>query len=256
MNKTYVKKALAVAVILLFIGLAFAPSINANISKESLEDELVEITTEICGLNGGKHTVSLSKEDAEEVEKLIDDIERRLDEVETREEAVEIFNEAVVELDKYGLLGDLSVKNVQRIVSRFNSDSRLVGFFDRVFNKEIREENDVDNKLCLVSTHVIDAISFWFGFMILLFLSGNNIPVALFLYIWLKPFSLFDMIMAFSWPTGKQTEILSYFSIGLKGIKRGGEWDIIFGFTGLKITIVKVPSWYQWYFGFALEVGG
>jgi len=40
MNKTYVKKSLAVAVILLFIGLAFASSINANISKASIDSEL------------------------------------------------------------------------------------------------------------------------------------------------------------------------------------------------------------------------
>ena len=33
MNRTYVKKALAVTVILLFIGLAFTPSINANMSE-------------------------------------------------------------------------------------------------------------------------------------------------------------------------------------------------------------------------------
>ncbi|MCK5112995.1 MAG: hypothetical protein KAQ84_05575, partial [Thermoplasmatales archaeon] len=49
-----IKKGLAVAVILLFIGLAFTLSINANISKESLEDELVEITTELYGIKGVK----------------------------------------------------------------------------------------------------------------------------------------------------------------------------------------------------------
>jgi len=43
------KKLLVVGVIVLFLGLACAPSINANVSKDS---ELVEITTEICGLGG------------------------------------------------------------------------------------------------------------------------------------------------------------------------------------------------------------
>ena len=113
-----IKKGLAVAVILLFIGLAFAPSINANISKASVDSELVEITTEICGIDGVRpNTLSLSKEEAEEVEELIDDIERRLNAVETRKEAEEIFNEAVVELDKYGLLCGLSVKQTQRLVT-------------------------------------------------------------------------------------------------------------------------------------------
>ncbi|EMR75079.1 hypothetical protein MBGDF03_00859 [Thermoplasmatales archaeon SCGC AB-540-F20] len=113
-----IKKGSVLAVILLFIGVAFAPSINANVSKASIDSELVEITTEVCGINGvTPNTVLLSKEDAEEVEKLIDDIERRLDDVETREETEKIFNEAVVELDKYGLLGGLSVKQAQKLVT-------------------------------------------------------------------------------------------------------------------------------------------
>jgi len=37
--------------------------------------------------------------------------------VETRGEAEAIFKEAVVELDKYGLLGGLSVRQVQRLVT-------------------------------------------------------------------------------------------------------------------------------------------
>ncbi len=49
-----IKKGVVVAVILLFIGLAFAPSIDANVSKASLEDELVEITTELYGIKGVK----------------------------------------------------------------------------------------------------------------------------------------------------------------------------------------------------------
>ena len=135
-----IKKGVVVAVILLFIGLAFAPSINANISKASIESELVEITTEVCGLNGGKHTVSLSKEDAEEVEQLIDDIERRLNEVETREETIEIFNEAVVELDKYGLLGGLSVEQAQRLVTGGYQKSKIY--------QQTLDENE--NRNCLI----------------------------------------------------------------------------------------------------------
>ncbi|UCD13142.1 MAG: hypothetical protein JSW60_06165, partial [Thermoplasmatales archaeon] len=33
-----------------------------------IDSELVEITTEVCGLNGGKHTVKLTQEKAGEVE--------------------------------------------------------------------------------------------------------------------------------------------------------------------------------------------
>jgi len=125
------KKLISVAVILLFIGLAFAPSINANISKE----ELVEFTTEVCGLNGGKQTVKLTQQQADEVEVLFNLIREQLNATESREEAEEIFKDAVVELDKYGLLGGLSVKQAQRLVlglDVFEKNSRLLDYLKNV----------------------------------------------------------------------------------------------------------------------------
>ena len=47
------RKGLVVAVILFFIGLAVAPSINANVGKDS---EMVEYAIELCGIGGGKRT--------------------------------------------------------------------------------------------------------------------------------------------------------------------------------------------------------
>jgi len=135
-------------VIVLFLGLAIAPSINANVSKASIDSELVEITTEICGIDGVKpHTVSLSKEDAEEVELLIDDIKSRLDNVETREETVEIFNEAIVEFDKYGLLGGLSAKQAQRLITDGYNNLRIGEFFE----KANIDSNIKGNFFCLLA---------------------------------------------------------------------------------------------------------
>jgi len=142
------KKLLVVGVIVLFLGLACAPSINANVSKDS---ELVEITTEICGLGGGKHTVQLTKEEAEEVEQLIDDIEQRLDGIKTREETVEIFNEAVVELDKYGLLGGLSVKQAQRLVAGKYQNSFLVKLINTLRRRDSIPTVGYENKNCLIA---------------------------------------------------------------------------------------------------------
>jgi len=107
-----IKKGLALAVILLFVSVAIAPSINASVVK----DDLIEFDVEFCGL-GKKHTVELTQQEALEVELLFADIEHRLSKIETREEAEIIFKEAVVELDKYGLLGGLSVRQAQRLVT-------------------------------------------------------------------------------------------------------------------------------------------
>ena len=117
---SYKTRLLVFAVIFLFLGITIAPSINANASNKAL----VEFTTEVCGLNGGKQTVKLTQEEAEEVEILFDSIRERLNAAESIVEAEEIFKEAVVELDKYGLLGGLRVKQAQRLVTSRYKDSK------------------------------------------------------------------------------------------------------------------------------------
>jgi len=263
-----IKKGLVVAVIILFIGLAFAPSINANISKTSIDSELVEITVEVSGIDGVKpHTVSLTKEDADEVEK--DDIERRLDNVETREETVEIFNEAVVELDKYGLLGGLSVKQVQRLVSKINLNLRFGKLVEEYFGSE-KEENDTSNRLCLVATKVqgssicgslrvfffLERMAHMIAFLLHLTQEQefDILDILDFAYFFIFPFRLFSTAIVFNqYPIDWGAEVLEYFSIGLRGIKRGGEWSIMIGFSGLFITMYYKEL--RWYFGSTLLVG-
>jgi len=134
-----------VAVILLFIGLAVAPSINANVSKETL----VELTTEVCGLNGGKQTVRLTQQEAEEVKALFYLIRERLNATESREEAEEIFKEAVVELDKYGLLGGMSVKQAQKLVTGGYKNQRAIKILEKLYTGS---QADIDsNILCLIA---------------------------------------------------------------------------------------------------------
>jgi len=140
------KKLLTTSIVILFLGLAFAPSIHANISKES---ELVEITTEVCGLPGQKpQIVQLSRSDAEAVDKLFEEIKERLGKVETREEAVEILNEAIVELDKFGLLGRLSIKQAQRLVTDRYQNPLTTKLLEKMNHRPL-EENE--NLLCLIA---------------------------------------------------------------------------------------------------------
>ncbi len=141
-------KYLAVAVILLFIGVAVAPSINANVRSE---EKLVAFTTEVCGLNIVKQTVKLTQEEAEEVETLFDSIRERLNATEFREEADEIFKEAVVELDKYGLLGGLSVKQAHRLVTGEFHNPIAKEIINRLFQKGILKLDEDENMFCLIT---------------------------------------------------------------------------------------------------------
>ena len=142
MKNTYIRKCISIVVILLFIGIAFAPYINASVVK----DDLVEFNVEFCGLDK-KHTVKLTQQEADEVESLFDDIEQRLSEVESREEAEEIFKEAVVELDKYDLLGGLSVRQAQRLVTRK---------YNRLQEANWILSDDNSNYLCLIAGRTND----------------------------------------------------------------------------------------------------
>jgi hypothetical protein len=116
------KKILSLGVILLFIGVAVAPSINFNTVKASNEDDLVEVTTQACGIKGyGNTTVKLTREQYQNLEQYLVDFRARLNQTSTREEAVPIYKEAVIELDKYGLLPNgMSVQQAQNLVTFSN----------------------------------------------------------------------------------------------------------------------------------------
>lgn len=109
------KKLISVVVILLFIGLAFAPSINAN-----AQSDFVEFTTEVSGLNRRKQTVKLTQGEVEEIDALFCLIGDQLNATNTKEEARTILNKAIMQLDKYGLLGGLSARKIENLFKSYN----------------------------------------------------------------------------------------------------------------------------------------
>jgi len=113
-----IKKGLAVAVILLFIGVAVAPNINIYVVRASNDKYLVEVTTQACGIKGyDDTTVKLTREQYQDLEQYLADFRARLNQTTNREEAVPIFKETVVELNKYGLLPKgMSVEQAQNLV--------------------------------------------------------------------------------------------------------------------------------------------
>jgi hypothetical protein len=118
------EKCLAIGIILLFVGVTIAPTINFNTVKASTDDDLVEVTTQACGIKGyGNTTVKLTREQYQDLEQYLVEFRARLNQTSTRDEAVPIFKEAVVELDKYGLLPrGMSVEQAQKLViARYKS---------------------------------------------------------------------------------------------------------------------------------------
>ncbi|MCX6670646.1 MAG: hypothetical protein NTX92_01830 [Euryarchaeota archaeon] len=145
---------MAIGIILLFVGVTLAPTININTVKASTEDDLVEVTTQSCGIQGyGNTTVKLTREQYQNLEQYLVEFRARLNQTSTREEAVPIFKEAVVELDKYGLLPKgMSINRACRLLMNLNTQR-----FKVVNSLELDPEA---NYLCLVSGLTTETAAF------------------------------------------------------------------------------------------------
>jgi len=128
MNNSIGRKGLVISVILLFIGVAVAPSINFNVVKASNDNDLVEVTTQACGLDSIRnHTVKLTQEQYQNLQQSLAEFKERVYQTTSREEVNEVFNEFIVELHSYGLLGRLSIKQAQYLVTGLFSQYSIHG---------------------------------------------------------------------------------------------------------------------------------
>jgi hypothetical protein len=129
-------KWLAIGIILLFLGVTIAPTINFQVAKASTDDDLVEVTTQACGIKGyGNTTVKLTREQYQNLEQYLVEFRARLNKTTTRAEAIPIFKDAAVELDKYGLLPrGMSVERAQRLVTGGYYNARINRTFQRLYD--------------------------------------------------------------------------------------------------------------------------
>jgi hypothetical protein len=270
-------KGLAVGIILLFIGVAVAPSINFHVVKASNDNDLVEVTTQACGVKGfGNQTVKLTRQQYQNLEQYLVDFRARLNQTTTREEAVPIFNEAVVELNKYGLLPKgMDVQKAEELVTGEYLSKKLINTIEKLQKNNLFSNGT--NYLCLTvgnvhMSHVVplllmmilpfDVIAFLIIFIvdtIASIWSSNS---------WLG-FLLFVLLLFFNWGI-QRISFLSPFSMiitgrfynsslytnGLSGIQKYNEsmYGTIFGFIGLKLWVgIKDEPDNFFLLGFSLE---
>ncbi len=147
------RKWLAIGIILLFVGVTLAPTINFNTVKASTDDDLVEVTTQACGIKGyGDTTVKLTKEQYQNLEQYLVDFRARLNQTTTGAEAARIFKDAVVELGEYGLLPKgMSVERAQKlIINKFQNQNNMIFQKRLLQNQACSQEND-GNIFCLIA---------------------------------------------------------------------------------------------------------
>jgi hypothetical protein len=164
-----IKKCLAVGIILLFVGVAIAPSINFNVVNASYDNDLVETTTQACGIRGYRDTtVKLTRQQYLNLEQYLVEFRSRLNQTTTRQEAVPLFKEAVVELNRYGLLPKgMSEKTAQQLVTGRTQSKGFEHLMKKPFLRNQFNLSDNENFLCLVYG-IITGYTFSFGLILLL----------------------------------------------------------------------------------------
>jgi ABC-type sugar transport system permease subunit len=137
------KKILVVCVIILFLGVAVAPSFNQSVVTASQDDDLVEVTTQACGIQGyDDTTVKLTREQYNDLEEYLNDFDARLKQTTTKEEVIVLYKEAIIELNDYGLLPKgMSISLAERLVIGNNLYDKLSGFFKHLPMSDFNIEN-------------------------------------------------------------------------------------------------------------------
>ena len=250
MNYNRMNQGLAVTVILLFVGIAIAPSINFNVVKASYDNDLVEVTTQACGINGFENTtVKLTREQYQNLELYLAEFRARLNKTVSREEAVPIFNEAVVELNNYGLVPKgMSVAQTQRLV--------LGGYKNAVIDRLTHKHTDTEplNSHCFITgiVHINLSIGLVFGIGTLLFFFGFD-KIGLFLVGFGEIINSISPIVVFTTIFPSEGYIITIGRLGIqKEVITSSEYNHIALFFGIKIT--GIFSGKTFLLGYAEEV--
>jgi hypothetical protein len=251
MKDTWITRGLVVSVILLFIGVAVAPTINFNVVKASDDNDLVEVTTQACGIKGyGNTTVKLTRQQYQNLEQYLIDFRARLNHTSTRAEAVPIFKEAVVELDTYGLLPKgMSVEQAQKLVTGRTQSTGFEHLMKKPFLRNQFNLSDNENFLCLVYG-IITSCTYSFGLILLLlslFHPGITALVRMYLLI-LIPIDILHTITF-----GERQDSYSYSADGWLGTfglsgRRVSQDQPLYGALPLKAIGINYPWGTNYYY--------
>jgi hypothetical protein len=279
MNTNVLRKSLAVAVILLFIGVSIAPSININVVKASNDNDRVEVTTQACGIKGfGNTTVKLTRQQYQNLEQYLVDFRARLNKTTTREEAVPIFKEAVVELNKYGLLPrGMSVQKAEKLVTGEYLNKKTMDALELLAKKKM--VSNETNYLCPTAGHIFNPLFItplvlvstpflvlWM-FILLRFMFQYLGPIleflinCLLLLCAIPVIILYDIsfispvsIILYSWFEGCNLSTIGL--LGMKNFNVDIEYEI-YGFVGMKLMVDGFGLFAHdvYLLGFSLYVG-
>jgi hypothetical protein len=146
---------LAVAVILLFIGMGIQPAV----ADSSNNSELIEVTIKICKpLKIEEYTLMLPQEKIDDLNSEFDKFKVKLDNAISKRDTIEIYNDMIVSLDRLGMLPNhMTVNEAKQLITGKNYP-----FFDGRIASSLFENS---NFLCLISGKVTSNSGFLLSYL-------------------------------------------------------------------------------------------
>jgi hypothetical protein len=242
-KKPLLGKWLAIGIILLFVGVTIAPTINFQVVKASTDNDLVEVTTQACGIKGYRDTtVKLTREQVNEIDLLFESINNKLNNATSKEESVRIFQNAIIELDKYGLLPrGMNIEQAQRLVTEWNRNHK-----DSVLNTKLRHVFSplYIDEMCLIAiiaTPVAqDSQIIFLGLLSLISKFLLNFPYLYTLDIYFYyffPLRFMNTIYIIDYDS-------VYHSVSKEWITDGHGVSLLWGYTGLILNFINHKTYF------------
>jgi len=148
MKNGLVRTGLVFAIMILFVCVGMHP-VFASEQKECFDVENHDVTIELCGLRK-EYTVKLTKQQLNEIDVVFESIKDDLNNVKTQEETIKIYSDAIAKLDRYGLLNNCSIKQVQGHIF-----GNYLSFVNNHFLNKLYENKQLSDKntFCLICGH-------------------------------------------------------------------------------------------------------
>jgi hypothetical protein len=170
------KKLLIVVIIVLFISVSIAPSINANVGRIPDNGKLVETSIRIHRARSiTPYTLKLSEKESDEVDRIFDNLKVRLDTAVTGEEIDEIYDDAVESLYELGLFPRMTLKEAKQLVKgKSKSQSGNFGNKGENFNCSIAGQTTEAFMFDLANSLNNRILKFIRSFLGMFFIYGYN----------------------------------------------------------------------------------
>jgi hypothetical protein len=184
MKYNLIKKQLVYGIVILFIGIAISPGINAStqlrritkieLNKEVLSNnELSELIISYCKFDEiESYNVKITRQQVDELNNLINEFKKDLDSVKTLEDTIVIYNELLNSLYELDFLPDiLDYNEIKMLISDTkNSYESIIINPQKLNNKKIKSRyidygknlglldvEEDENYLCLISGETDDS---------------------------------------------------------------------------------------------------